>query len=304
MDKNYDFMEKKDIKPDKHSLNITIGIITMGRCESLKRCLDSISSNVKILLQNRVTISVIIVEDISDIGFCDIKEGDYTFPVVHIKNKTRVGVPNARNTIVQMATGKYVLFIDDDNLIKDDMILNLLNFAKNHDFGVIGPQAYSPYNMKKTYSGMKRSKLLGRNIEVYSDEYFFEVDDVQNCFMFDLEFARRNKIIFDPLFIHEIALFCLKFKKYGKKNYILNTAITFHYNTEGHFTSKTFNIAWLARSKVWKDEGDLIPLMLSPVTALLYDFYYIAHYYDDLSLIKAIRAILISYWSIIRALFL
>lgn len=283
-------------------VSITIGIITFRRCESLKRCLASIDSSVDIVKKHSIRISVIVVEDSIDGNFCEINRSSLHFELAHIKNEMKIGVAESRNKILDKADGDFLLFIDDDNEIDKMMIAELVNFTRSHEFGVVGPQAFSQNFVRKTYSGIKRTRFFGRNLEVYSNAPFFEVDDVQNCFLFNLKEARNNSIRFDPKFIHEIGLFCLKFKKLGKKNFIVNSAKTIHHNKDGHFTLASFGFAWFARSRVWKEEGNIFPLILSPLSVLVYDIFYILRYTEHISIHSGVMAIVRSYLNTLKGL--
>jgi GT2 family glycosyltransferase len=282
--------------------NVTIGVITFERCESLKRCLTSIEASIDIIRENSIDISVIVVEDSSNGKFCEINLSDFHFRLVHVKNEAKLGPPESRNRVIDMASGDFILFIDDDNEIDSMMIPELVNFACKNDFGVIGPQAYSSNFASKTYSGLRRTRFLGRNIEVYSDEPYFEVDDVQNCFMFERKVALNNAIRFDPKYAHEIAIFCLRFKQLGKKKFIINAAKTIHHHEGSHFTIATFSYAWLARFKVWKEEGDIFPILFSPLSILAYDIYYFINYMDKLTIRNVLLAIKDSYLNALKGL--
>ncbi len=143
---------------------------------------------------------------------------------------------------------------------------------------------------------MVRSKLIGLNVEKYSDEELFEVDDVQNAFMFDRNLATSLGISFDPRFIHEIALFDLKFKIAGYRNFIANRAVSYDkHGNNSHFNRDTFSFAWYARSHVWKVSRSLFPILLSVVSILMIDLYYFTHYYRPKSVFESLKLLAASY---------
>ena len=94
----------------------------------LKRCVDSIIS------QSYQNLEIILVDDGSEDQsgkFCDnYAERNKNIKVVHKEN---AGLGYARNTGLEIATGKYVAFVDSDDYIEYDMISNLYNDIKKSD---------------------------------------------------------------------------------------------------------------------------------------------------------------------------
>ena len=101
----------------------------------LKRCLDSIST------QTYKNIEIILVDDGSTDGSAEIcdeyKNQDVRFKVIHQKNG---GLSVARNSGLDVAQGKYILFIDSDDWIKDNMVQLLYEAVEqtNSDLAVCG----------------------------------------------------------------------------------------------------------------------------------------------------------------------
>lgn len=88
--------------------------------------------------QNFKNYEVIVVDD----GSCDdsldkaqniLSTSPIAYQLVHQRNK---GVSGARNTGMEVARGKYILFVDDDDYISPNHISCLFNGVKNHDFAI------------------------------------------------------------------------------------------------------------------------------------------------------------------------
>jgi glycosyltransferase involved in cell wall biosynthesis len=288
-------MKRKLQGSDAEEIDLTIAIIVYNRCDELTGTINAIKNALK-YLDPHYSVELLLVEDpylniyCSDLIKIDLS--DWTL----IKNENKVTYQIARNIVLQNAHGKYLLFVDSDIELDKESIRILLNFAEKNRFGVIGPQSYNPMTGEKSYSGMIRSKLIGLNIPKYSDEEFFEVDDVQNVFMFDRTLATSLGINFDPRFIHEIALFDLKFKMAGYRNFIINRAVCYDkHGNNSHFSRDTFSFAWYARAHVWKISHNLIPLLLSAISVSMLDFYYFAHYYKPKSIFESLNLLITSY---------
>lgn len=88
----------------------------------LKRCLDSIIN------QTYSSIEIILIDDGSTDSSGDICESyarlDSRITVIHKKN---AGLGMARNTALDVAKGKYVIFVDSDDYIAPNMLENLYN---------------------------------------------------------------------------------------------------------------------------------------------------------------------------------
>lgn len=122
---------------------LSIVITTRNRKLDLLRCLDSIR-NADLL---GVSYEIIIIDDASTDGTGSLVGSD--FIIYH--NSTQQMMVKSRNIGAKIATGKYILFIDDDNVIDALMIKILLDFAEKHsEYGILGPSMYY-FDTKKKY---------------------------------------------------------------------------------------------------------------------------------------------------------
>lgn len=86
----------------------------------LKKCLDSI------LNQSFVDYEIILVNDGStDQSLSIIKEYMSKYPDIKLINQENKGLSEARNAGLKEARGNYVLFVDSDDFIDKDLLLNL-----------------------------------------------------------------------------------------------------------------------------------------------------------------------------------
>ncbi len=276
-------------------IDLTIAIIVYDRCSELIGTVEAIERALK-YLDPHYRVELLLVEDPYQNKYCSDQIKIDLSNWVLIKNENKVTAQIARNIALQSAHGNYLLFVDSDIEMDEKSVQILLNFAEENRFGVIGPQSYNPTTGEKSYSGMVRSKFIGLNVEKYSDQEFFEVDDVQNVFMFDRTLATSLGISFDPRFIHEIALFDLKFKLAGYRNFIVNGAVSYDkHGNISHFHRDTFSFAWYARAHVWKVSRSLFPLLLSVISILILDSYYFTHYYRPKSVFESLKLLAASY---------
>ena len=114
--------------------------------ETLKRCVSSIIN------QTFTDIEIILIDDGSTDKsgkMCDeYSANDIRVNVFHKENH---GVSAARNTGIELAKGKYILFVDSDDFIKKEFCEQLIDIKKRYRDSFIWPgiQIVSPNNVVK-----------------------------------------------------------------------------------------------------------------------------------------------------------
>lgn len=122
----------------------------------LSDCVDSI------LNQTFRNLEVILVDDGSPDGsglICDEYAGkDSRIKVIH---KPNGGASSARNAGLDHATGKYIGWVDADDMIAPDMYEMLMNLIEEYKADIADSQFYSVYNNKKIKSGPEGPVVSG-----------------------------------------------------------------------------------------------------------------------------------------------
>lgn len=112
--------------------SISIVVPVYNTRNYLTQCLESIKN------QTMNNIEVIIIDDGSNDGsedICnDISNKDKRFTVVHQKN---MGLSAARNRGIEIAKGEYVLFVDSDDYIKEDLCERAYTYATENESDLI-----------------------------------------------------------------------------------------------------------------------------------------------------------------------
>lgn len=172
----------------------------------LKECLDSLVS------QTLSDIEIICVDDGSrDGSFSIIK--DYSRKYSNIKIKRHLqnkGQAEARNTGLEMATGKYVMFVDSDDYVKNKSVCEcLIEMAEEYKTDII----YYAYE-RLELDGTNSLKLNSSNKEVQSGINLFctTTEEYRNriepcCHFYRRDFLYENNIRFLPKIFHEDDLF-------------------------------------------------------------------------------------------------
>ncbi len=115
---------------------LTIGITTYERPASLKRAVGSVFEQRGVLPSE---VEVIVVDDASPsqaaeayLSALSNYSGPAGFPLRVIRHDEGSGGPSTgRNDIIKVATGNYLLFLDDDNLIAPDSLSPLVDYLRS-----------------------------------------------------------------------------------------------------------------------------------------------------------------------------
>lgn len=147
-------------------------LITVYNCEQyLKECFDSV------IKQNYESdkLEVIVVEDCSvdkSIEICkkySKKNPDWKF----IYNKKNMGCAGSKKIALSKATGKYIMFLDSDDMLYDNCVKTLHNAAIKHNADIVIARL-NAFDNYKTY-GYYSDKYIKKNklTNVYKNHQLF-----------------------------------------------------------------------------------------------------------------------------------
>ena len=102
---------------------VSVIVPTYNRPEILKRALKSVAE------QTHQNIEIIVIND----GGVDVSDVVNQFEnVVYISKQENKGLPAARNTGIRLATGKYITYLDDDDIIYPHSVETMVNALDNN----------------------------------------------------------------------------------------------------------------------------------------------------------------------------
>lgn len=200
----------------------------------LKQCLDSVIN------QTFKDFECICINDGStDNSLSILKEyisKDTRFKLIDKKNE---GVSVARNTGIQNASAKYILFVDSDDWITKNHIEVLYDTIEKYDCDLVSSDAYFYDNQtKKTYLKRPQNEFFNRIItSTETKKKLLALGNIWGSWgkIYKKEFLTKNDILFrkcvmeDILFIYEVILasksimFIDKLLYFYRKN-IINSA--------------------------------------------------------------------------------
>lgn len=124
-----------------------------------------------------------------------------------IRNTKNLYAAGSRNVGIKKAKGKYIFFVDDDNVLDKDAIGKLVEqFEKDPNIGELGLVNYSFVHKKQvlwlyTKRNMWTSKTyLPNNLMDFSANDIWDTVDVPNAFMIRADVLKKNNITFCSFF--------------------------------------------------------------------------------------------------------
>ena len=164
----------------------------------LQDCLDSV------LVQNSNNIEIIIIDDCSTDNsnqicnlYCENNDNIYL-----ITNKTRVGVSSSRNIGLAIAGGKYIIFLDSDDLLIKNTIKKLIIFLNN--FKIVDIVVIKKHLIKRGNKLINSNEIIS-NINNNTNIVDNFLSNNQNqvfkecwAFIYNRNYLLDNQILFIP----------------------------------------------------------------------------------------------------------
>lgn len=232
---------------------VSILIPAYNVAEYLSQCLDSVVN------QTYSNLQVIVVDDGSkdETWKVAIQYADkYSYVEVH--HQDNVGVATTRNTLLSLAKGDYVLFVDSDDWIEYDMVDRMLNtlLQSKCDIAVCG--------------NFKELKGVSTICPVVNTEYVFTgTENIIKEFLFhkELNGSLWNKIVprkfYDGLTFRtdiwygEDCLFFWQALNRGVNKIYFMSDCFYHYRmNEQSISHEKFNFKKMTGHEVWKQIND------------------------------------------------
>ncbi len=174
------------------SKRVSIVIPTRNRSHMLLRLLEQLVP----LLDSEIE-QIVVVDNASSDHTGDVAA---QFPnVSYLRNEENVLSAKARQQGWDVSTGKYVCFIDDDNLIEDQALTILADFLDdNEDVALVGPvqRRWSDGSVWCAGGRINRFLVVSYDRETAISGKSKEVDFQPNVFMARNE-LRRSGVVFD-----------------------------------------------------------------------------------------------------------
>lgn len=206
----------------------------------LEKCIDSIIG------QTYSNLEIILINDASTDNSCYIcnKYKEIDKRIVLINNEKNLGLSATRNKGIQIATGKYLVFVDSDDWINANMIQRLYNLITEYNACIVQCNYVKVFdenidendNLKKN----KEIKVLN-NLEALEIMYNPDGVDVvvwNKIYKIDL----FKDIRFPDTKIHEDEFVTYKLLDISNSIVLTNESMYFYRERIGSITNSEFNI--------------------------------------------------------------
>lgn len=154
---------------------VSVIIVTFNRKDEVIECIDSVLNSAY------KSFEVMVVDNASTDGTYAALQARYGNKISVVKSDNNLYAGGGRNLGAGHANGEYLLFIDSDNVIDKDMIMNLVSsIYENRDLraGIVGPFTY--YKSDK-----KRLCWLNNSISLFTSRTNFTGTGVMDAGQFD-----------------------------------------------------------------------------------------------------------------------
>ena len=192
----------------------------------IENCLDSL------LINNKIELEIIIINDCSNDNTRSIVEKKYSFPFVKLFNNLKnMGVSYSRNYGLSKATGDYIMFVDSDDFLSSDWSLIVSEGIKSKKDII--------YFSDRINENIKIDKLY---------EYIIGYNNVNICMggpfskIFKRVFLEKNKLLFNTNLINgEDMMFNIMSLKKSKSHAIISKSF-YNYRIFNGSSTKKFDL--------------------------------------------------------------
>lgn len=158
---------------------VTVVVPVYNTEKYLNECIESIRN------QTYTNLEIILVDDGAKDNspqLCDaLQRIDDRIIVIHKKNE---GAGKSRNRGIEVATGKYILFVDSDDYIKSDLVEKCMDFIGGDVAAMV---MYGVQHVDEM------GGVIGEKIP-YSDKYIFEKEEVREILLPEVIFSDNKRV--------------------------------------------------------------------------------------------------------------
>ncbi len=246
--------------PDK-PIDLSLCMVTYKAKDVLEECLESIYGQ-----QHNVSFETILVDNESNDGTAEMVREKYP-QVIYIQNDDNVGFQKATNQALRAASGRYLMWLNNDTVVKPGAFDALMAFGEAHpEAGMFGPKVLNrdgtlqkqcrrgdptPWNVLMYFSGIwkffPKSRFFSGYLLSYRDEdETMEVDACSGAAMVLRREAMDQVGAIDESFLYggEDLDYCYQVRKHGWTNYYYPGAQIVHYGGQGGSRNKPYRLTY------------------------------------------------------------
>lgn len=209
-------------------LDLSILIVNYNGLKYLKNCIESIEAKT-----SKISYEIVIIDNNSQDNSCSFIESEY--PKVRlIKSKINYGFGKGNNEAFKVAKGDYILLLNNDTILLDDLSPIVDFLISDKTVGVVGITMLDSNKRNLPAAGLfpNKKNMFQLKKLFYNDQYFskksftdnsYDVDWVSGSFMMLSRGVYEKINGFDEdyfLYVEDVD-FCKKIKDIGLKRIFL-----------------------------------------------------------------------------------
>ncbi len=196
-------------------LSIIIPIYNVERY--LNKCIDSVIN------QNYDDYEVLLIDD-GSIDYsgkiCDRYSKEYSF--IKTFHKSNSGLSDARNYGITRATGEYIIFVDGDDFLQENVLSKIAEYLKQNKCEIMITRLVESFENENIEKDKNILNYLNNNLKLEALKWILEKS--QNSwpavkYIVSRKFINENNLRFKSGFLHEdiewTSLLCIYGQKFG-----------------------------------------------------------------------------------------
>lgn len=217
----------------------------------ISECLESI------LAQDYKCYELIVIDDASTDNTSLIldffKEKDKRVQVIH--NLDNIGLSAVRNKGIDISKGKYILFVDGDDLIAENLLSETVYCAERNNLDEVS-FGYKIFTKEQEWDWMKKKGCIDNEIsdKLYTGKQMLIMREkmislskeniASQCswsWLYNKDFLKKNNLWFKEKIIHEDNLFWFQCCLYAKRVMMIDKELYFYRKNTGSITTSWHN---------------------------------------------------------------
>ena len=242
-------------------IDLSLCMVTYQARDVLEECLESIYGQ-----EQGVSFELVLVDNGSTDGTIELVRDSYP-QVRYIRNEGNAGFQKATNQGLRAAAGRYLMWLNNDTVVKSGAFAALVAFADAHpESGIVGPKVLNrdgslqkqcrrgdptPWSVLSYFSGLSRlfprSKLFSGYLVGWANEdETIEVDACSGAAMMLRREAMDAVGPIDETFFYggEDLDYCYQVRQHGYTNYYHPAAQILHYGGQGGARNRPYKLTY------------------------------------------------------------
>lgn len=196
---------------DENRMLLSIIVPVYNLKNYIEKCVESIINNI-----GNINYELIIIDDGSTDGSSEILDNlKSKYSSIIVKHKPNGGVSSARNLGIEISSGKYLMFIDGDDMV-DASISQVVELLKEENDLVVFNYILDRDGKKRLKKAVEKEQVIEKGTDNFFDFISYNITNGPWDKLFKRDIVVDNNIKFEPFRIAEDMLFVSMYLQYVK----------------------------------------------------------------------------------------